>query len=221
MKKIMLAELIEDFEIYPRNRVDDTHVSDLARALASGEKMPAIIADRKTKRIVDGFHRRRAYLRHFGENAEAEVEFKNYASEKEMIEDAVALNSRHGRKLDRHDQTRIVLILARHGVSTDEIALLLHIPEPMVTELNLRVLTMPGGQSMPSKRGLEFMRGQRVSKKQQEVIGSVRSAESGRLALELTRLIRAGLVDVDNEGVMNRLRDLSEALTELLAAHAA
>lgn len=213
---VRLATLIEDFTLYPRNRVDDTHVSDLVRALQAGATLPAIVADRSTLRIVDGVHRRRALLKHFGEPATADVDFRDYPDDAAFFLAAVALNAQHGRKLDRHDQTRVVLRLQELNVEDRIIAATLHVPEPEIRTLQLRVVYGPSGAAEPSKRGLEHMRGQQMTTVQIQTMRSVRSAEAGRLALELTRLLDAGLVDFTDGTVVARLRELAKTISRAL-----
>lgn len=220
-KTVAVATLVEDFALYPRNKVDDSHVSDLVRALQAGRTLPPIIADAKSKRIVDGFHRGRAHRKHFGEEAMVQVEFREYASDAELFLDAVELNASHGRKLDRHDQTRIVLRLRELHVPDQQIAIRLHVPEPTIQHLAIRVVLTPSGDAMPSKRGLEYLRGERMTSEQVTVVGSVRSAESGRLCLELSRLLDAGLVDLDNAVIVERLQTLAVSIQTALAARAA
>lgn len=219
-KTIAVATLVEDFGLYPRHRVDDSHVSDLVRALQSGRALPPIIADAESKRIVDGFHRRRAYLKHFGEEATAPVELRTYADEAALFMDSVELNSAHGRKLDRHDQTRIVLKMRELNIGDQQIALTLHVPEPVIQTLSIRIVHSPSGP-IPSKRGLEHMRGQQLTGEQVAVMESVRSAEAGRLCMELTRLLRAEMVDLSDEQIVSRLRELQQAIEESLHALAA
>jgi hypothetical protein len=220
-KPISLASLVEDFSLYPRHRVDESHVSDLVRALQAGHALPPIIADHASKRIVDGVHRRRAHLRCFGEEATAIVEFRSYADDAALFMDAVELNSTHGRKLDRHDQTRIVLRLRELNVPDQQIAIRLHVPDATITQLAIRVVMAESGQTLPSKRGLEHMRGTTLTDEQVSVMGSVRSAEAGRLCLELTRLLDANMVDLEDQQIRERLSVLDKAITLALSAVAA
>ena len=106
-----LSELVEDWELYPRHSVDNSHVQTLALALETGATLPPIVADIKTKRITDGWHRARAYKRVVGNAAVVDVELVKYANEEELMYDAVVRNSRHGRRLDAIDQTRAVIML--------------------------------------------------------------------------------------------------------------
>lgn len=219
-KLVPLASLVHDFTMYPRNRVDDSHVSDLLRALQSGHSLPSITACATSLRIVDGFHRLNAYRRFLGDDASVSVHLKHYDSDAELFLDAVAMNSVHGRKLDRHDQTRIVLRLRELNVSDREIAIRLHIPEPQIQHLAIRVVMAPSGP-VPSKRGLEHMQGQAMTLRQVAVMESVRSAEAGRLALELYRLLDAGMVDLNDALVVSRLNELHSAISAALKAVAA
>lgn len=220
-KQIALVKLVEDFSLYPRNHVDTTHVSDLVRALQSGQDLPPIIADAETLRIVDGFHRNRAYRKHLGDEAVVTVELRKYKSEAELFLDAVALNAHHGRKLDRHDQSRIVLMLREMKVDDHTIAVSLHIPEANVQTLSVRVVYEPNGDAFPAKRGMKHLHGQTMTADQLRVIGSVRSAEAGRLCLELSRLLDTGLVDLDDQQIIDRLRALTKSIESALHAVAA
>lgn len=220
-KTLPLASLVEDFALYPRNRVDDSHVADLVRALQAGQDLPHIVVDAKSRRIVDGVHRRRAMLKHFGEDAAVAVDVRKYADDTALFLDAVALNAQHGRKLDRHDQTRIVLRLRELNVADTVIASTLHVPEPQIQTLAIRVVYEPSGQAMPAKRGLRHLYGQPVTVEQVQTIRSVRSAEAGRLCLELTKLLETNLIDLSDERIVQQLRALSESIDKSLRSLAA
>ena len=104
MKKMKAAQLVLDFGLYPRNNVDEHNVKNLVDALAAGTELPPVIIDRKSKRVVDGFHRVRAHLRLFGDNAEIDVITKNYKNDAELFLDAMRYNASHGAKLDTCDR---------------------------------------------------------------------------------------------------------------------
>lgn len=213
---VSLAALVEDYTLYPRNRVDTTHITDLVRAMTTGATLPPIVAERQTLRIVDGVHRLRAARKVLGDTASVPVILKSYADEAELFLDAVALNAQHGRKLDRHDQTRIVLRLHELKVPDTVIASALHVPEPDVTTLSMRVVYDESGDAVPSKRGLEHMRGERLTPVQISTVKGVRSAEAGRLALELTKLLDHQLVDLADEQIMDRLEVLARSIAKVL-----
>ena len=81
MQKMQAAQLVEDFSLYQRSQVDGSHVQRLSEALLAGETLPPIILD-ESGRIIDGFHRRRAVMRAYGDEAEIEVEVRHYANER-------------------------------------------------------------------------------------------------------------------------------------------
>jgi hypothetical protein len=211
-KTVPAASLVEDFSLYPRNTVSDTHVNDLARALSAGDSLPPIVAEKGTLRIVDGVHRRRAHIKAFGDEATVEVDLRTYENEAELYLEAVRFNSAHGRKLDRHDQTRIVLRLQELQVEPSAIALALHVPEQEIRTLAIRVVYDEAGTAVPQKRGLEHLRGTVLRPEQVTAMKSVRSAEVGRLCLELTRLIEHDLVDYEDSRVVDRLMNLNRVL---------
>lgn len=211
-KKVLAASLVEDFGLYPRNVVNETHINELARAIRAGAKLPPIVAERSTNRVVDGFHRRRGWIKALGEDALVEVDFRDYENEAAFYLDAVAFNAAHGRRLDRHDQTRIVLKLQELNVESKTIAAVLHVPEQEVRTLAVRIVYDTTGAAVPQKRGLEHMRGQTLSVEQVTAMKSVRSGEVGRLCVELIRLIEHDLVDYADPNVAMRLAQLAHAL---------
>lgn len=221
IEELRLDTLVEDPSLYPRNSVDETHVADLARALASGATLPPIIAEAATLRIVDGYHRRRALLKFLGSEAIAPVELREYEAEKDLFLEAVGLNSIHGRRLDRHDQTKIVLRLRELGIEDREISIRLHVPEPIVQKLAVRVVFDIDDHAQPSKRGLEHMQGQRLSSEQLSAVSSVRSAEAGRLCIELTKLLENRLVNLDDKSIIGLLRRLVGHIESALESVAA
>lgn len=216
IEKVSAASLVEDFALYPRNQVNDTHVNELVKALASGAELPPIVAERSTNRVVDGVHRRRAHIRHYGDETHVDVEFREYASEADLYLEAVRFNAQHGRRLDRHDQTRIVLRLQELHVDAKVIASALHVPEQEVRTLAVRIVYDEGGAAVPQKRGLEHMRGQKMSDSQIRAMRSVRSAEVGRLCIELVKLLDNEMVDYGDSRIELQLRLLAQSVTMTL-----
>lgn len=219
-----LAELIEDLDIYPRHAVDSSHVGDIARAVEAGKELPPIIADQATKRIVDGFHRRRAYDR-LG-ITDVEVELRSYASEADLLSDAVELNSSHGRPLDSQDQTRCALLLSKHGVSTQRIAVVLSTTERHVSEkLLVRVVhvqdpTTGHTETRPAKPVIRPLKGEEprtITPTQAEIHDSSGGLRAGQVVMQLARELRHGLIDVNSTpGLREKLIDLQAAISEVL-----
>lgn len=216
VKKMPIAKLVEDMSFYPRNAVDDTHVADLVRAIRAEVKVPPIVVEASTLRIVDGVHRRRALMKVLGGSVEYAVDLRSYANDAELFIDAVKLNASHGRKLDRQDQARVVLRLQELQVDEKTIAATLHVPASQVQRLSVRVVYDTGGGIVPSKRGFEHLRGHTLSDDQIAVMGDVRSGEAGRLCIELTKMLAAGLVNLNDQEIRGRLQSLAGTIQEAL-----
>src|SRR3990172_8850015 len=81
---VACSDLVLDFTIYPRSSVDATTVSQYVLALQAGEQFPPIIVDRKTKRVVDGFHRVKAYIIAHGDETKIPGIWGDFKDETEM-----------------------------------------------------------------------------------------------------------------------------------------
>ncbi len=218
-----LAELVEDMALYPRHEVDEANVAHLTQALKTGDTLPPIVADKESKRIVDGWHRSRAFRRVLGADAVVDVELRSYKSTGEMFLDAVALNATHGRRLDRIDEVRITILGEQYGLDATRIAAALHYPEERIKTLRLRVATVeqpgpgtvPGTQQLPLKRSMRHLAGSTLTKEQV----AAHSIQAGVSLLLQVRQLHEALANhlVDpNDG---RLRDALEALATVLAKY--
>lgn len=217
---IPISELLEDAEVYPRTHVDSQHVSALYNALESGAKLPPIIVDRRSKAIVDGWHRYRAIKRKYGVTATIEVEMRDYASRTAMLSEAVTLNSTHGRKLDVIDQVRCVNMLRKSKVSFKDISVILHIPEPKVKTLEVRIVTVPRGTNgtitgtdkIAIKRPVNWMAGTTFTTEQAKVHESLPGTNFLLVARQLKGAIQQRMVNPDDEKLMAELELLGQAI---------
>ena len=106
--RIKVSELLLDYELYPRERIEPFNVTQMVEALKAGRELPPIVVDRKSHRVVDGFHRLRAYQKLYGLDAEIPVEVRDYKDDAQMFADAVRLNANHGRQLSTYDRARCI-----------------------------------------------------------------------------------------------------------------
>jgi len=227
--KIRLSDLVEDYDLYPRHAVDSSYVSDLARAIESGCELPPPVVEKKTKRIVDGFHRARAWRKVLGRGGEITVDLRSYPSEKELLKEAIALNAAHGRKLDQMDRTRSALMLERHGVPITEITVVLHTTEARVKELLTRVVIVQpedGGtpEKWPAKPVIYPRRDQpprEITEQQQKVLESSSGHRTTQTVTQLTREVESGLIDVTDPAVAARLWRLHDVIAEKVPPRAA
>jgi hypothetical protein len=218
-----LAELIEDLSVYPRHAVDDSNVQSLALALEAGCELPPLIADQASKRIVDGWHRGRAHKRVYGPGATVRVELRTYPNEAALKEDAVALNSRHGRRLDVMDQTRAVLMLEKEGVPMDRIALILNVTAKRCEALRIRVAdarvataaTVPETHKITLKRSVAHLQGKTLTREQAEAHDSMPGTSFLLIARQLATALRTRLVNLKDDRLLEALKELREELKKL------
>jgi hypothetical protein len=215
VEPVPAASLVEDFGLYPRHDVDGSHVADLARALRAGVTLPPVVADRASKRLVDGWHRRRATIRVHGPEAPIRVEFRDYADEAAAFADAVALNSSHGRRLDRQDQVRVAVLAERLGMDAAQIGVLLHIEPGRVLELRPRVVFEEGSDlPVPAKPVAEDFYGQELTPAQ---LQAMKSFSGNRVSQQVTQLLQAvasGLINQEDGRLCRRLHELAAAILE-------
>jgi hypothetical protein len=208
---VAVGTLVEDFTLYPRHRVDNSHVADLVRALRAGHDLPPLVVERRSLRIVDGFHRARAYVSVYGPTAQASVVWRRYATDRELFEEAVAANSSHGRKLDRQDQIRVALLLEKMGATPDRIAVVLHIPEPRVEELKIRHIVVQG-ERQPAKPSASHVYGQTLTVEQASVLQRAPGTGLRQQVRQLLDLLRADLYDVSDTRLCDELHQLADLI---------
>lgn len=218
-----VADLVEDLSVYPRHAVDGMHVGHLLQALESGSELPPVVACAKSKRITDGWHRVRAYKRLHGPTAVVSVELRHYKTEADLIEDAVRMNSAHGRLLEGVDRVRAANMLERVGVPLKRIAVVLHITPEKVQNILVRVATapvrtestMPGTKTIALKRPVAHLAGQRLTEEQARAHDSAPGTSYLLIVRQLKDAVETGLINPADE----RLKGELTALKKLLQAN--
>lgn len=224
IKTLPLAQLVEDLDFYPRHAVDGSHVQALVFALESGATLPPIVADKKSKRITDGWHRGRAYRRFLGPEATVDVELVNYPNESAMKLDAAHRNATHGRRLDAMDRTRCVLMLRESGFNDVQIATALHLPEKRVEKLSIKIATapkssgetVPGTSSIALKRSVAHLAGKRLTKEQVTTHAMLPGTSFLLIARQLYGALEQGMINLEDERLVEQLVALRTLLVEKL-----
>jgi hypothetical protein len=219
-----LSLLIEDMEVYPRHAVDSAHVASLVRALRAGATLPPIVADEKTKIIVDGWHRCRAHNTVSGPTAVVDVELIAYRNQAAMLLDAVQRNSAHGRRFDRIDEARAVVLLERLNVEIVRIAVALNCPQEHVEKLSLRLAEAPvessntitGTATIALKRPVRHLAGQTLTREQAEVHSSLPGTSFLLIAKQLRGALRERMVDLTDRRLVEELRLLFVELRKVV-----
>lgn len=135
MRKVKASDVLQDLSIYPRCTVDDGHVATLALVLEAGGELPPIVICRKTRRVVDGFHRLNAHGQYHGWESEIAAVEKDYIDDREMWLDAIRYNAKHGLPLTASDRHHCELKSKLIGVDGEQLSLALGITSKQMATL--------------------------------------------------------------------------------------
>jgi len=195
---VKVGELVIDYGILPRGGVNFGHVDNLKNAALAGAALPPIVAERSTKRVVDGFHRHKMYVQLYGEEHEVEVEFRDFADEDELFVAAVEANSTHGLAYTAYDRRRRLVEAERRGISRDFISSAIKMPvekaDKKIADGSAFVKTPAGDRErVPLRTGLKPLAGHLLNKKQEEA-NRTAAMKAEYHCKALIALLRAGLL---------------------------
>lgn len=212
MKKYPLAELVLDFDIYPRGSVDSHHVGEIAEAIRAGSAMPPIVIEKKSKRIVDGFHRTRALVRVYDERHEVDCIEKEYKSEKDLFLDSMRYNAAHGRALTQHDKVHCLLLADKLKISPTQVAEALRITTDRIGQLRTSRIGTVGGRPIALKQTIRHMGGKEMTPEQVTANDKLGGMNALFYVNQIITLIENDLIDSENEDLVNGLEKLHELL---------
>jgi hypothetical protein len=218
-----LAQLVEDLSVYPRAGISSTNVSNLVQALEAGAELPLMVADRASRRVVDGFHRRRALLTVLGSDAHVEVDLRKYRSEAELLAAAVSMNTDHGLPLAQIDRRRAVLRLGDMGVDDDTIARALHVPLPRIEKIRVQVVNVVNSQGSvlrvePVKRPLFHLQGRTMTTAQARAHRRAPGTSYSLLVSQLSDALKFDLINHADGKIIVALGELAEQLDVYLGS---
>lgn len=230
MITLKLAELVFDTTIYPRHNVDLFHVNEIRRAIKAKTEMPPIVAERRTHRVVDGFHRGKAYIAEYGLSHEVEAVEKTYRNEKELFLDAIRYNASHGKNFDTHDKTHCIILAQQFGIDDGDLAGVLHVDPDYIGELRVDRTARVGKLSadvvgkdgsarltVPLKRTVKDFAGRVLTRRQEEANKKLSGMNQVFYANQLIELLESKMLTLDNDKLIDRLRHLHELLGGVLA----
>lgn len=122
IERVKAATLLLDYNLYPRQILEETHIQELIDALEAEVDFPPPVADRASRRVIDGFHRISAYLRYFGPETDIDVEWRDYPDDASAFADAMRLNAGHGQNLRVEDRARCLTLGRAFGLHVEQIA---------------------------------------------------------------------------------------------------
>jgi hypothetical protein len=219
---IPLAELVEDLSIYPRTTVSSVNTTNLVDAIRAGVTLPPPVVDKKSKRIVDGFHRRRAYLKALGTDATILVDLRHYKTDADILLAAIEANTCHGLPLQEIDKRRNVLSLQGFGTDNVVIARVLHVPVEKIEKLTARIVTVVSEEAEPVrveplKQPHRHFQGGEMSEAQSKAAKSAPGTSYLLTIRQLHDALQHRLIDGSSGQVIAALKGLAEALEGYLA----
>jgi len=211
--KEKISSLNRNYNIYPREGLDGFNVIRIRNAIEAGVELPPVIADKKTKMVIDGFHRIEAVKLISGEDGDISVDYREYKSLAEMFLDAVRMNAAQGKTLLPNDIERILQV---------------------AKDLEVRPMYLAGALSMTAVRikGFEPSRIDASISVQDPGIQRARSVvaelvkepeekktdnSTGQIfcVKQVIKMIESDQVDLENEKLMDRLAELYRLLGEI------
>jgi len=151
IKLVKIADLLFDWDIYPRKEVDKQVVRAYAKALKTGSIFPPIKVGlfKGQKIIVDGFHR--ADSRILLNIAYIECSILPFQSEAELFAEAVRLNSSHGKTFTEVEMRASIRRLQKYKFDVKDIVSIVHMPASEIRQESTKpitVLTLPSGKKL-------------------------------------------------------------------------
>lgn len=229
---LKLTEIVEDQTIYPRAQVDQMHVGHLVEVFRAKVDVPNIIVDRRSKRLIDGMHRKRALEVVLGSDSRVTVTSRRYSSDAEMFRDAMFLNSGHGQNLSAYDRKIAIQRAVTLQMTPREIASALRMTVEQVGEIHRVIIsphdikpTNPFGihhdditgkaNPVPLKMPIRHMAGHQLSSEQVSAIPSLGGNQQVFYINQLITLIKTGMIDLNSKGVVSGLDCLKKLLNAL------
>jgi ParB-like chromosome segregation protein Spo0J len=220
MPTVAVRSLVEP-DAGPRALIDPTHVARLAERLRAGATFPPILADRKTRTIVDGVHRCRAAAVVHGRDATVHVLWKTYESAAEMLADAAAHNVRHGKPLSPFEELQVAIRLEDLGLSRDRICEVLGWQrETLDARLLRRTALSPDHLTRVAlKPAVSHLAGSELTAAQMAANKHLGGHHAFALAGQLLLLLQANAIDGTNPRIVERLAALDALLHPWVAEH--
>jgi hypothetical protein len=219
--RVKAIELVMDWSIWPRQsaqRLDSTNVGRMKESLRSGFPLPPIIVDRKTLRIVDGFHRTQAVLSVFGDDAEIEAILKDYKNDAEMFLEAGATNHHHGLPMSPKDRAHFISVCRRMKIPWPAIAGALNMDQERVKAfVKARTAQAQNGETIALPAGAQHLAGKKLTSSEEYYVRSEQGfgGPSAHVSI-LMNAIRANSV-IPNERTIEQMRELHQLIADWLA----
>lgn len=218
-KKMKAVELVFDWNLWPRYEAEDLDSTNLKRiksAIAAGIKLPPVIANKKDYRLIDGFHRTRAMLSLYGDEAEIEVELRDYKNEAEMFIDSAKLNNQHGLPLSPRDRAHVILKAHKFKIPVPIIAEALGMNGDEAKQfLEKRSAKSKSGETVLLSGGALNLAGLTLTQKQEDYAKRTPGTSAQLYAKLLLNALNADAI-IFNEKIINTLEELRKKIEKIL-----
>jgi len=218
-KKVKAIELVFDWNLWPRQSIgvlDSTNIRQMKESLQAGFRLPPVIVNKADLRIIDGFHRTKATLSVFGDEAEIETELREYADEAAMVLDAGALNAAQGLKLSPKDRAHFILKCRKLKIPPAAIASVLRIDEGKMKEfIKKRSAKTKNGEVVPLPAGAINLAGKTLTDAQEHYRQTANGCMPEMYASMLLNALRADAFLL-NDRTLAKLKELRDAIDFVL-----
>jgi hypothetical protein len=160
-KTVKIKDLYIDPKLTNLRHVNPVFVSRYRQAYRNEANMPLIIVQiiDAMVRVISGNHRATALREEYGEDHEVKVEVKEYASEREVLEDFAKQNATHGNPIDDFTKKKLTKALLDEGCTPENIAVLFNVSVKRIEMLgdDIVQVTLGNGEieDRPAKKGFE------------------------------------------------------------------
>jgi|TARA_Y100000034_G_C6827649_1_gene373315 hypothetical protein len=215
-ENVSIATLLIDETLYPRHKLSEHNVRMLKDAKIAGANLPPIVVDRETKKVVDGWHRLKAFQALGLQEIEAIV--KPFATERDMFVEAVTINAAHGYKLTVWDQARSIQRLREMGADMQVIAKSLAISPKRLEKLYERVGIDGAGEKRPLKRSVRHLTGKKMTDEQVAYNeGSAPGLDFTALLSQIIRGLEANSINLKDENTSRLFERMCELYHERMS----
>lgn len=213
-------ELIRDADFHARQgKLDPMHVQRLLDTLeftqGALDSFPPIIACRRRKIVVEGWHRIEASNKYHGaDEATIRVDWREYEDEASLFMDALSYSADSKLPLSYHNQQSCVLRAEALGIMPEKVAGLLKVPEGKLAKRVVTGAVRRDGNivALPLKAPFRHMAGQELSE-DQRVVNERSDGRSVRWhADQITARISKDMLPWQDTAMIRSLKTLREAL---------
>ena len=221
IQEIEVTKLLWDATLYPRVDISDMNVTRYADCLRAGETFPNIHVEEKTKRIIDGVTRWKAWQKVYGGDSKIPCELHNPKNDAEFFRMAVEFNTAHGLQLNPFERTKCLLRFDELGVSREVALRALRMTVDSAEKMEkakTAFRTLPGGkkEKIAIKGAMHDFRGETLTGKQQSTNKMSGGMRPAYYIEQLIGLVESGLCAKAESKVLDRLEDLRALLNDKL-----